>query len=225
MWLRQLSLVEKLVLILDLVIVFAGLFLYYTDVIAFEDFVREDHLVEWLTVLGLISASLVSFYRFFKLFKKRNAWFLTVNFILGLLLFIAAGEEISWGQRILGIESSGYFEENNLQGETNLHNLEIDGVKINKLVFTTLLGLTLAMYLVIFPILYAKNQPFRKFIHYSGISIARLYQIIGFLIVIILTALIRHDKNPELLECGASLLFFLVIACPVNRQIFSRKTI
>ncbi|MGZ8545520.1 MAG: hypothetical protein ACXWV0_09500, partial [Flavisolibacter sp.] len=153
MWLRQFSLVEKLVLILDLVIVLAGLFLYYTDVAAFEDFVREDHLVEWLTVIGLLSASLVCFYRFFKLFKKRNAWFLTVNFILGLLLFIAAGEEISWGQRILGIESSGYFKENNLQGETNLHNLEIDGVKINKLVFTTLLGLALALYLVIFPML------------------------------------------------------------------------
>ena len=224
MWWRQISFIEKLVLVLVLLIVLAGLGLYYSDVSAFEDFVREDHLVEWLTVIGLLSASAVSFYRFFTLFKKRKAWFLLVNFLLGILLFVAAGEEISWGQRILGIESSEYFKENNLQGETNLHNLEINGVKINKLVFTTLLGIALAGYLVVFPLIYFKNNSFRKFIDKSGISIARLYQIIGFLVVILLTALVRHDKSPELLECGAALLFFLVICCPVNREIFSSRS-
>ncbi len=222
MWWQKLSLTEKLVLVLVLIVLAAGLYLYYTDIPAFEDFVKEDHLVEWLTVIGLLLASIVSFYRFFSLFKYKKAWFLLVNFILAVLLFVAAGEEISWGQRILGIESSEYFKQNNLQGETNLHNLEINGVKINKLVFTTLLGAALFIYLVIFPLIYSRNTAFKNFINRSGISIARLYQILGFLIVILLTSLIRHDKNPELLECGASLLFFLVISSPVNKKIFSR---
>ncbi len=222
MWWQKLSLTEKMVLVLVLIVLAAGLYLYYTDIPAFEDFVKEDHLVEWLTVIGLLLASLVSFYRFFSLFKYKKAWFLLVNFMLAVLLFVAAGEEISWGQRILGIESSEYFKQNNLQGETNLHNLEINGVKINKLVFTTLLGAALFIYLVIFPLIYSRNTAFKNFINRSGISIARLYQILGFLIVILLTSLIRHDKNPELLECGASLLFFLVISSPVNKKIFSR---
>ena len=222
MWWQKLSLTEKMVLVLVLIVLAAGLYLYYTDIPAFEDFVKEDHLVEWLTVIGLLLASIVSFYRFFSLFKYKKAWFLLVNFILAVLLFVAAGEEISWGQRILGIESSEYFKQNNLQGETNLHNLEINGVKINKLVFTTLLGAALFIYLVIFPLIYSRNTAFKNFINRSGISIARLYQILGFLIVILLTSLIRHDKNPELLECGASLLFFLVISSPVNKKIFSR---
>lgn len=222
MWWQKLSLTEKMVLVLVLIVLAAGLYLYYTDIPAFEDFVKEDHLVEWLTVIGLLLASIVSFYRFFSLFKYKKAWFLLVNFILAVLLFVAAGEEISWGQRILGIESSEYFKQNNLQGETNLHNLEINGVKINKLVFTTLLGAALFIYLVIFPLIYFRNTAFKNFINRSGISIARLYQILGFLIVILLTSLIRHDKNPELLECGASLLFFLVISSPVNKKIFSR---
>ncbi len=223
MWWRKLSLVEKLVLVVVLIVLAAGLYLYYTDIPAFEDFVKEDHLVEWLTVIGLLLASIVSFYRFFSLFRIRKPWFLLVNFILGVLLFVAAGEEISWGQRILGIESSEYFKQNNLQGETNLHNLEINGVKINKLVFTTILGAALVIYLVVFPLVYSRNMAFKKFIDRSGISIARLYQVLGFLVVVLLSSLIRHDKNPELLECGASLLFFLVIIYPVNRKIFSEK--
>lgn len=32
------------------------------------------------------------------------------------------GEEISWGQRILEIESTGVFQEYNFQSETNIHN-------------------------------------------------------------------------------------------------------
>ena len=36
------------------------------------------------------------------------------------LLF--AGEEISWGQRIFGFESTGVFAKANYQGETNFHN-------------------------------------------------------------------------------------------------------
>lgn len=38
------------------------------------------------------------------------------------ILFLMFGEEISWGQRIFGWESTGVFNEYNYQKETNLHN-------------------------------------------------------------------------------------------------------
>lgn len=41
---------------------------------------------------------------------------------LALTLLVIYGEEISWGQRILEIESSGVFQEYNFQSETNIHN-------------------------------------------------------------------------------------------------------
>ena len=44
----------------------------------------------------------------------------------GLLAFAClyvAGEEISWGQRLFDIQTPEFFNEHNLQQETNLHNL------------------------------------------------------------------------------------------------------
>jgi hypothetical protein len=49
-----------------------------------------------------------------------KVWVLAL-FALG--MFVAAGEEISWGQRIFGIETPESIREDNVQGELNLHNL------------------------------------------------------------------------------------------------------
>jgi hypothetical protein len=215
-----LSLTERMVLLLVAIMLLTGFALFYSDLSAFTWYIKEDSLVEWLTVVGLLLGSVVCFKRFFLLFRKKSWWFLTVTFLLGLLLFVAAGEEISWGQRILGIESSEYFKENNAQGETNLHNLVINGVKINRLVFSTILSIFLAAYLLLIPILHRRNKKAKEFIDYSGIAVPALYQIIGFVLVFILTSLLRHDKSPELLECGAAFLFFLIIAYPENKYNF-----
>ena len=214
---------EKSLLGLITLILIAGFTFFYTDIQRFEWFVKEDSLVEWLTVAGLLCASFVCFARFLSLFRSKGWWFLTVQFILGLLLFVAAGEEISWGQRLLGIESSEYFQKNNAQGETNLHNLVVNGVKINKLVFSTFLSIVLALYLIGLPILFHRNKSFRSFINNSGIAVPRLYQVVGFVIVFGVTAILPHEKNPELLECGAALLFFLVILRPQNRNELTGK--
>ena len=200
----------------------AGFIFFYSSRPMYDWYVREDHLAEWLTVAGLLLASIVCFRRFFTLFRRRRAWFLTVSFLLGLLLFVAAGEEISWGQRILGIKSSEYFQKNNAQGETNLHNLVVDGVKINKLIFSTLLSIGLAVYLILIPILYNRNNKFRTFINRSGVPVARPYQSIGIALVFAITSLLRDGKSPEILECGAALIFFLIIAYPQNKYLFAK---
>jgi hypothetical protein len=41
-----------------------------------------------------------------------------------LAIFVVSMEEISWGQRILGIDSPEYFLSHNRQKELNLHNLD-----------------------------------------------------------------------------------------------------
>lgn len=45
---------------------------------------------------------------------------------IGILFFIFAGEEISWGQRLFGFASGEFLEEYNWQGELNFHNLQTD---------------------------------------------------------------------------------------------------
>lgn len=45
---------------------------------------------------------------------------------ISVLFFIFAGEEISWGQRILGLETGEFMQQHNWQGEVNIHNLHTD---------------------------------------------------------------------------------------------------
>lgn len=217
-----LSTIEKLVLLLVIIILALGFVFFHTNLPLFETYVQEDGVVEWLTVLGLILGSGTCFYRLFVLRKVRKPWFLFVVFIMGLGLFFAAGEEISWGQRIFGIQSSEFFLKNNAQGETNLHNLVVNGYKINKLVFSIGLVAAMGIYLVFFPIIYRKSDGFKKFVDRSGIPIPYAYQVISILVVFGLTELIRHGKRAELLEAGIALLFFLIIFCPVNKPIFRK---
>ena len=221
---RQLSFIEKITLALVAIILLAAFAFFFFASSFLDIYLEEDGIVEWLTVVGLLAGFFVCLYRFINLAKTKNWWFLTVTLVLGILLFIAAGEEISWGQRILGIKSSEYFLKHNAQGETNIHNLVVNGVKINKLVFSTILIAVLGIYLVIIPLLYKVNGSVRKFMDNSGVPIARLYQVISFLVAFAISELLKHDRNSELLEAAAALLFFLIIYHPMNKFIFKKTS-
>lgn len=220
-----LSVTERIILASVLVILVAGFILFYTDLPLFETYVQEDGLVEWLTVMGLLLGVVVCVARFKQLRKYRNWWFLFVTLDLGLFLFFAAGEEISWGQRLFGIKSPEFFLEKNSQGETNLHNLVVDGVKLNKVIFSIGLIGVLAIYLLIVPLLYRKNQTIRKWIEKSAVPVARWYQVASILALFVITELLRHEKRAELLEAGIALLFFLVIRYPQNGYIFDKDAV
>jgi hypothetical protein len=218
----KLSLVEKSILFLVAVILLTGFILFYNDVTVFETYVREDGIVEWLTVLGLLLGCGVCLARFIRLRKHRTTWFLFVTLILAIFQFFAAGEEISWGQRIFGIKSSEFFLEKNTQGETNLHNLIVDGVKLNQVIFSIGLIAALGIYLLLMPYLHRRNKKLSLLIDRSGIPVPRIYQVISIIVLFLLTELIRHGKRAELLEAGITLLFFLIIRYPQNSSIFNK---
>jgi len=217
---RRLSSIERGIISLVVLILLIGYYTYFTSIPQFEKYTEEDGVVEWLTVLGLILGCIVSIARFIRLRKVRSWWFLTVTIILAVLLFAAAGEEISWGQRILGIKSPEYFIEHNAQHETNFHNLIVDGMKLNKIIFSFGLVGCMAIYLLIFPIVYARNEKFKQFIDRSGIMIAQVYQIVAIGLLFGLTEVMRHGKRAEILEAGIALLFFLIIMYPKNKEIY-----
>jgi hypothetical protein len=217
---QSLSTFEKFMLFFVTIVVLTGFALFHANHHWLDSYLEEDGLVEWLTVVGLMIGFVLSVRRFLRLRKTKSWWFLTVTAVLAVLLFIAAGEEISWGQRIFNIQSPEYFKEHNAQGETNIHNLVVGGVKINKLVFSIMLIAAMSIYLVVIPILYNYNKNIRAFMDRSGVPIARLYQVLAIVIVFGLASLLPHERNSELLEAGAALLFSLIIYNPKNRSEF-----
>ena len=82
----------------------------------------EDKAVEWLTFIGFIMASFILF-RSLRFRKSMSKW--AVCYVLGLGLFfgVCAGEEISWGQRIIGFKTPETIVGANEQHEFNLHNM------------------------------------------------------------------------------------------------------
>lgn len=66
------------------------------------------------------------------------------------ILVVFAMEEVSWGQRLLGLGTPDYFVTNNMQGEMNLHNLDSIGFDgefgfvVNTAIAVTVLYIALA---------------------------------------------------------------------------------
>jgi hypothetical protein len=81
----------------------------------YESLMQEDRLVEWGTVFFFFAAAVMGGLRAYagrRLFDGLVAAF----------CFFVAGEEFSWGQRLLGFTAPSYFLENNRQQEFTLHN-------------------------------------------------------------------------------------------------------
>jgi hypothetical protein len=90
--------------------------------------IPEDHYFELVGAFSFLVTSFLFVYAFRlarKKLEKTRASLLRQLIYLGLalLFFFGAGEEISWGQRILGFETPETLSEVNRQEEFNLHNL------------------------------------------------------------------------------------------------------
>ncbi|MBD0352639.1 MAG: hypothetical protein ICV65_15935 [Flavisolibacter sp.] len=219
---NKISRVEIAVLVLMFIMLVAGFVLVFISVPLFEWYTVEDGLVEWLTVAGLLLGAFTCFIRIVRLRTNKSWLFLFVTLMLGLVLFFGAGEEISWGQRIFGIQSPEYFKEHNTQGETNIHNLILDGVRLNRWIFSILLSIVLGIYVIVIPLLYRSKKWMQRIVDYWGIPLPKMFQTIALLVMAFLTQLIPHGKRAELLECGIALMLFLIIRFPANETTFKR---
>ena len=83
----------------------------------------EDSIIEWIQILALVAGIAGTARVALIMYRRRARRFTVVFSIMAMAAFVVAGEEISWGQRLLGIETPGALEEINKQGETNIHNI------------------------------------------------------------------------------------------------------
>jgi hypothetical protein len=90
-----------------------------------HDWSREDGPIEYATFACFVLSSMLAFTASTRLRAERRL--MVAAAALGLVLFVAAGEEISWGQRLFEIETPEALVDGNRQDELNLHN--VDGLQ------------------------------------------------------------------------------------------------
>ncbi|MFV0593632.1 MAG: hypothetical protein ACK5M7_19830 [Draconibacterium sp.] len=187
----------------------------------FETFlyvVREDGWVEYLTALFLLLSAIVLGINAVKAIRRGDKKQILFYSLACLVLIFGLGEEISWGQRIFGIQSGEYFLEHNYQSETNLHNLKFGNIDLNKLIFSKLMFYALVFYFILLPLLTWKVKAFRKLVVDFGVPIPQLHYIIVLLIAnITIPVLINMKKESELHELALAGILFLVFLNPAKR--------
>ena len=197
-----------------LVLIIKGFFVARNGQEAFMEYLKEDGFVENLTALSLLAASAVSIYRCFNRTTGSSSFYYVTWIALAFLFFFAAGEEISWGQRIFHFGTTGFFEQNNLQHETNLHNLVIGNVKINKLVFSQMFAVVFGLYFLLLKPLSLKSGFFKHLVTTTGVPLPRWHQIAAMVIAVILVSQYHLKKAAELREVAFAVIMLLIFLYP-----------
>ncbi len=81
----------------------------------YELYLQEDHFAEWLTAALF---GIGGFIRMRRALKERRVF----DGLVALFSFFVAGEEFSWGQRLIGYTPPTWFLSHNVQQEATLHN-------------------------------------------------------------------------------------------------------
>ena len=123
---------------------------------------QEDEALEWITFWAFAGASILAFLLAARQRRggTRLPWFLLG---VGVFCFFVAGEEISWGQRLLGFRPPAYFLETNFQQELNFHN--VVETSLRKLV----LKAVIIGYGIVLPLL-ALFRPLRRLLRWAGVQ-------------------------------------------------------
>ena len=98
--------------------------------------IYEDNIIEYSQGLVYLLSSLLAFFIAYNFLKKKKYILFSVYFIFSFFFFFIAGEEISWGQRILNLEISDFFATRNAQHELTIHNLGTIQYYLHRIYFT-----------------------------------------------------------------------------------------
>ena len=128
-----------------------------------DTLIQEEGLIEGLGAAAFFAAGVFAFLAFLRDRRRAESrrWRQAVLLGLAVLFVFAAGEEVSWGQRILGLETPEALESFNDQGETNVHNLEPLGGLLS---FDRLFPLFWLAFAVALPVAAAVSDRARRFL-------------------------------------------------------------
>jgi hypothetical protein len=119
---------------------------------------QMSHESSFFETVGTISLFVMFIYGVYALYKYSfNRYDRVTIIIFTILAFIAGMEEISWGQHIFHFPSSEYFLKNNMQDETNLHNL-MDANLFSSIIYSSIYTI-----LVFIPLLFKLSSYLQRF--------------------------------------------------------------
>jgi hypothetical protein len=110
---------NRVVILIIIATIILSYSVYYFNEKTVVYLTSEDNLFEGGTSALLFLSSIL-----FLISAKKNIFMI----LLALVFLFGAGEEISWGQRILGFEPPAALKEANVQSEFNIHNLPVSMV-------------------------------------------------------------------------------------------------
>ena len=113
--------VDGLVYVLTAAAVLAGiLWVFHCAPLLYVCLIAEDHFGEYATAVSLLLAAVLLATTAFRRGPRLRRWFLACACLIALWI---GGEELSWGQRLLGFSTPAAFRGVNIQEEFNVHNL------------------------------------------------------------------------------------------------------
>ncbi|WP_297771518.1 hypothetical protein [uncultured Roseovarius sp.] len=181
-------------------------------------FAAEDRLVENGTALFLLLACLVLLRNTSGLAGRGLYVGSALTAFYALLFFFASGEEISWGQRIFGWETTEFFAENNYQGETNLHNLMVGEHRLARTLFGNVLTTVLLLYLVALPLLWSRVALVRRLSDALFIPVPGPRHAAAALIGSLVIAVLDVPRKWEVYELVFAILATSIFLLPQNRE-------
>ena len=134
-------------------------------------------------------------------------------------LVFGVGGEISWGQRIFGWASGEFWQQNNAQAETNLHNLMVGEVKVNRLLFGVILTLVFSLYFMVLPWLYGRYAGVQGLFDGWFIPVPKPIHGWAFAASLVVMTLVPSGRAPELGEFAIGVILALAVVYPQNRGV------
>ena len=221
---REISQLEKVAYAFMALVIVVGIIWAALDDTSFGAYyVPEDGVLEYFTAILLLATSILSVQRLVTQRSGKARMFAITTGFIALIMFFGAGEEVSWGQRIFGIQSGEFFESNNAQAETNLHNLRVNGVNINKMIFGKMLTLFLVLYYLVLPSVYLRGDWVRGLLDRLYIPVPKVHHGIAALVAGLSILLVASGKKGELNEVCLSVMFFVTVFGPMNALIYQRR--
>ena len=185
-------------------------------------FAREDGLVEYGTAICLFAGSLILLSHAVTLKRGGRGGAAVLMGVYALMFFMAAGEEVSWGQRIFGWESGEFFQENNKQFETNLHNMIIPtpfgDFHLAKTLFGPFLTVTLLLYLAVLPLLYRRGGAIARLADRIVLPVPGIRHAVLAVAASLVIAAIDVSRKWEVYEFVFGLLVVSIFLIPQNRD-------
>lgn len=89
----------------------------------FDALVGEDMAGEWMQEVAWFAALVLAIVVTIRLARSGDRMLTILYSILVMALFFIVGEEISWGQRVFGLDTPDFLEGANRQRELNVHNI------------------------------------------------------------------------------------------------------